>query len=161
MRLESPGKVAIGIIPKFPTPSSAFPRLCLVVSPHRKPLRPPVSPAPRLGEPKPCEGCSESCRVGALAKTDPRLGGSRSFKANQRQNFFSWGWNRTCGTPVPLLRDEFFGALSNQTEAIQPMSNYSYEAVDAGGLKIEGKLEVVDQNEAIRRLKEMGLFPVR
>ena len=41
------------------------------------------------------------------------------------------------------------------------MSNYSYEAVDAGGLKIEGKLEVVDQNEAIRRLKEMGLFPVR
>jgi type IV pilus assembly protein PilC len=41
------------------------------------------------------------------------------------------------------------------------MSNYSYEAVDSGGLKIEGKLEVVDQNEAIRRLREMGLFPVR
>ena len=41
------------------------------------------------------------------------------------------------------------------------MSNYSYEAVDAGGLKIEGKLEVLDQNEAIRRVKEMGLFPVR
>ena len=41
------------------------------------------------------------------------------------------------------------------------MSNYSYEAVDAGGLKIEGKLEVVDQTEAIRRVKEMGLFPVR
>jgi type IV pilus assembly protein PilC len=41
------------------------------------------------------------------------------------------------------------------------MSNYSYEAVDSGGLKIEGKLEVVDQNEAIRRVKEMGLFPVR
>jgi len=33
--------------------------------------------------------------------------------------------------------------------------------VDAGGLKIEGKLEVLDQNEAIRRVKEMGLFPVR
>ncbi|HEX4266039.1 MAG TPA: type II secretion system F family protein [Verrucomicrobiae bacterium] len=41
------------------------------------------------------------------------------------------------------------------------MSNYSYEAVDAGGLKVEGKLEVMDQNEAIRRVKEMGLFPVR
>jgi type IV pilus assembly protein PilC len=41
------------------------------------------------------------------------------------------------------------------------MSNYSYEAVDAGGLKIEGKLDVVDQNEALRRVKEMGLFPVR
>jgi type IV pilus assembly protein PilC len=41
------------------------------------------------------------------------------------------------------------------------MSNFSYEAVDSGGLKIEGHLEVVDQNEAIRRVKEMGLFPVR
>lgn len=41
------------------------------------------------------------------------------------------------------------------------MSNYSYEAVDAGGLKIEGRLDVVDQNEAVRRVKEMGLFPVR
>ncbi len=41
------------------------------------------------------------------------------------------------------------------------MSDYSYEAVDAGGLKIQGTLDVVDQNEAIRRVKEMGLFPVR
>lgn len=41
------------------------------------------------------------------------------------------------------------------------MSNYSYEAVDAGGLKIEGTLNVVDQTEALRRVKEMGLFPVR
>jgi type IV pilus assembly protein PilC len=41
------------------------------------------------------------------------------------------------------------------------MSNFSYEAVDSGGLKIEGKLDVIDQNEAIRRVKEMGLFPVR
>jgi type IV pilus assembly protein PilC len=41
------------------------------------------------------------------------------------------------------------------------MSNFSYEAVDSGGLKIEGQLEVLDQNEAIRRVKEMGLFPVR
>ncbi len=41
------------------------------------------------------------------------------------------------------------------------MSNYSYEAVDAEGLKCEGRLEVIDQNEAIQRIKEMGLFPVR
>jgi type IV pilus assembly protein PilC len=41
------------------------------------------------------------------------------------------------------------------------MSNFSYEAVDSGGLKIEGHLEVIDQNEAVRRVKEMGLFPVR
>lgn len=41
------------------------------------------------------------------------------------------------------------------------MSNYSYEAVDAGGLKIEGTLNVLDQTEALRRVKEMGLFPVR
>ena len=41
------------------------------------------------------------------------------------------------------------------------MSNFSYEAVDSGGLKIEGVLDVIDQNEAVRRVKEMGLFPVR
>ena len=41
------------------------------------------------------------------------------------------------------------------------MSNYCYEAVDAGGLKIQGSLDVSDQNEALRRIKEMGLFPTR
>jgi type IV pilus assembly protein PilC len=41
------------------------------------------------------------------------------------------------------------------------MSNYCYEAVDAGGLKMNGTLEVVDQSEALRRIKEMGLFPTR
>ncbi len=41
------------------------------------------------------------------------------------------------------------------------MSNYCYEAVDAGGLKIRGSLEVADQNEALKRIKEMGLFPTR
>jgi type IV pilus assembly protein PilC len=39
------------------------------------------------------------------------------------------------------------------------MSNYLYEAVDAGGLKSKGSLDVIDQNEALRRIKEMGLFP--
>ncbi|MBC8097081.1 MAG: type II secretion system F family protein, partial [Akkermansiaceae bacterium] len=41
------------------------------------------------------------------------------------------------------------------------MSNYCYEAVDAGGLKMEGTLEVADQSEALRRIREMGLFPVK
>jgi type IV pilus assembly protein PilC len=41
------------------------------------------------------------------------------------------------------------------------MSNYCYEAVDAGGLKTQGSLDVSDQNEALRRIKEMGLFPTR
>jgi type IV pilus assembly protein PilC len=41
------------------------------------------------------------------------------------------------------------------------MSSYCYEAVNAGGLKMEGSLEVADQNEALRRIKEMGLFPTR
>jgi type IV pilus assembly protein PilC len=41
------------------------------------------------------------------------------------------------------------------------MSNYCYEAVDAGGLKIQGSLDVSDQNEALKRIKEMGLFPIR
>ena len=39
------------------------------------------------------------------------------------------------------------------------MSNYLYEAVDAGGLRSSGKLQVGDQSEALRRIKEMGLFP--
>ena len=41
------------------------------------------------------------------------------------------------------------------------MSSYCYEAVDSGGLKTRGTLDVVDQSEALRRIKEMGLFPTR
>ncbi|HLP75936.1 MAG TPA: type II secretion system F family protein [Candidatus Paceibacterota bacterium] len=41
------------------------------------------------------------------------------------------------------------------------MSSYCYEAVDAGGLKMQGTLDVADQNEALRRIREMGLFPVK
>ena len=41
------------------------------------------------------------------------------------------------------------------------MSAYSYEAVDSGGLKIQGMLNVADQGEALKRVKEMGLFPTR
>ena len=51
------------------------------------------------------------------------------------------------------VRDVFRGTLSNLIESIKPMSNYSYEAVDSGGLKMEGVLDVIDQNEAIRRVK--------
>jgi type IV pilus assembly protein PilC len=41
------------------------------------------------------------------------------------------------------------------------MSSFCYEAVDGGGLKTHGKIEVADQSEALRRIKEMGLFPVK
>ncbi len=41
------------------------------------------------------------------------------------------------------------------------MSSYCYEAVDAGGLKIQGALDVTDQSEALKRIKEMGLFPTK
>jgi type IV pilus assembly protein PilC len=41
------------------------------------------------------------------------------------------------------------------------MSSYCYEAVDAGGLKMQGTLDVADQSEALRRIREMGLFPVK
>src|ERR1041385_3640609 len=41
------------------------------------------------------------------------------------------------------------------------MSAYCYEAVDPGGLKIQGTIEVADQSEALRRIKEMGLFPTK
>lgn len=41
------------------------------------------------------------------------------------------------------------------------MSNYSYTAVDPGGVEMRGILEVGDVNEALRRIREMGLFPVK
>jgi type IV pilus assembly protein PilC len=39
------------------------------------------------------------------------------------------------------------------------MSNYLYEAVDASGLRSQGALDVIDQSEALKRIREMGLFP--
>jgi len=41
------------------------------------------------------------------------------------------------------------------------MSNYSYVAVDLHGLEMRGTLDVRDQSEALRRIKEMGLFPTK
>jgi type IV pilus assembly protein PilC len=41
------------------------------------------------------------------------------------------------------------------------MSTYSYHAIDASGLESRGRLEVSDQAEALRRIKEMGLFPTK
>jgi len=41
------------------------------------------------------------------------------------------------------------------------MSNYSYVAVDPHGAETRGTLEVQDQFEALRRIKEMGLYPTR
>ncbi len=41
------------------------------------------------------------------------------------------------------------------------MSNYLYEAVDASGLSSEGALDVPDQGEALKRIREMGLFPLK
>ncbi len=39
------------------------------------------------------------------------------------------------------------------------MPNYLYEAVDASGLMNKGSLDVLNQTEALQRIKEMGLFP--
>jgi len=41
------------------------------------------------------------------------------------------------------------------------MNTYAYEAVNAAGLSSAGFIEVADQNEAVRRIKEMGLYPTR
>jgi len=41
------------------------------------------------------------------------------------------------------------------------MSNYSYVAIDPGGFEMRGTLQVADQSEALRRIKEMGLFPTK
>jgi type IV pilus assembly protein PilC len=41
------------------------------------------------------------------------------------------------------------------------MANYSYVAIDPHGLETRGVLEVASQREAIRRVREMGLFPTK
>jgi len=41
------------------------------------------------------------------------------------------------------------------------MNTYAYEAVNAAGLQSRGIIEVASQSEAVRRIKEMGLFPTR
>jgi type IV pilus assembly protein PilC len=41
------------------------------------------------------------------------------------------------------------------------MSSFSYVAVDPAGVEARGQLEVSDQSEALRRIKDMGLFPTR
>jgi type IV pilus assembly protein PilC len=41
------------------------------------------------------------------------------------------------------------------------MSNYAYVAIDPQGLEMRGTLDVADQSEALRRIKEMGLFPTK
>ncbi len=41
------------------------------------------------------------------------------------------------------------------------MSTYSFVAVDTHGLETRGTLDVPDQGEALRRIREMGLFPTK
>jgi type IV pilus assembly protein PilC len=41
------------------------------------------------------------------------------------------------------------------------MNSYAYEAVNASGISAKGVIEVASQSEAMRRIKEMGLFPIR
>ena len=41
------------------------------------------------------------------------------------------------------------------------MANYSYIAVDPRGSETRGILEVANQGEAVRRVREMGLFPTK
>src|SRR4030095_15825533 len=41
------------------------------------------------------------------------------------------------------------------------MPKYNYVAMDGRGKETKGTLEVASQNEAIGRVKEMGLFPTK
>ena len=41
------------------------------------------------------------------------------------------------------------------------MPKYNYVAMDPHGKESKGTLEVASQNEAIGRVKEMGLFPTK
>ncbi len=41
------------------------------------------------------------------------------------------------------------------------MSSYAYVAVQPDGSETRGTLDVPDQSEALRRLRDMGLFPTK
>src|SRR5438045_3120240 len=41
------------------------------------------------------------------------------------------------------------------------MPKFSYVAMDSRGAEMKGTLDVANQNEAIGRVKEMGLFPTK
>ena len=41
------------------------------------------------------------------------------------------------------------------------MTSYAYQAVDAAGQPMRGTIAVLNQNEALRRIREMGLFPIK
>ena len=41
------------------------------------------------------------------------------------------------------------------------MPRFNYVAMDSRGKETKGTLEVSNQNEAISRVKEMGLFPTK
>ena len=41
------------------------------------------------------------------------------------------------------------------------MPKYNYVALDSRGKETKGTIEVASQNEAIGRVKEMGLFPTK
>ena len=41
------------------------------------------------------------------------------------------------------------------------MPKYNYVALDARGNETKGNIETASQNEAISRVKEMGLFPTK
>lgn len=41
------------------------------------------------------------------------------------------------------------------------MTSYAYQAVDSAGQPMRGTLAVPNQNEALRRIREMGLFPLK
>ena len=41
------------------------------------------------------------------------------------------------------------------------MTSYAYQAVNAAGQPMRGTLAVLNQNEALLRIREMGLFPTK
>jgi type IV pilus assembly protein PilC len=55
-------------------------------------------------------------------------------------------------------RDTSARALSDHKNT---MSSFAYVAVDHAGAELRGTLDASDQSEALRRIKEMGLFPAR
>lgn len=60
-----------------------------------------------------------------------------------------------------ILPDIIFFPTASKRYKEQVMTTYLYSAMDSKGRETKGTVQVADQAEALRRIKEMGFFPVK
>src|SRR5208283_2626079 len=76
----------------------------------------------------------------------------------------SWAWSRcgkmACAASLTAIQQSKKSLSTHELKG-SSMPKYNYVAMDAHGKETKGTLEVASQNDAIGRVKEMGLFPTK